>query len=554
MPPVASAGDSKRIKDPVYGYIELPRELCERVIDTAEFQRLRRVVQTSYAPLYPSALHNRFVHSLGVYHLGQLAAESLDQAMRCRYEESLRLDKWWPQSKRTFLLACLLHDVGHAPFSHTGEGFYRGNDSGAQSIDELLEEAVGDERFKRDASMASNKAAPHEVMSALIGIDRFVDTIGEENRELFARCITGYRYLHPANEDEHLGNILIELLNSSTIDVDKLDYLIRDAYVIGFDSIAIDYSRLLRGIRLTGRTGHPRLVFHKSALSVLENVVYARDLEKKWVQSHPVILYEQYLVQHMASAANTKFCPSNGRSLFSLEALSVEGLQLNNGLRVALMSDDDLVFLAKQCESCDSQVLEYFARGVRKHPVWKSEAEYGALFRLGADKDAQAAKDLENAFEGIASYLKEKGEEPVLSEKTIQLLDCELSVLGERADASPLLAEKGPELEDQKRLLEELRDYSTICGIDFEYVLLDQKSFSSGFESEGLGNIEVVFSDDATDSYKFGNLMPSLSSKSHNELQRPIESRRIFYLYHARTNEGKFSANDLAERLIAAFK
>lgn len=48
--------------------------------------------------------------------------------------------------------------------------------------------------------------------------------------------------------------------------------------------------------------------------------------------------------------------------------------------------------------------------------------------------------------------------------------------------------------------------------------------------------------------------MPSLSSKSHNELQRPIESRRIFYLYHARTNEGKFSANDLAERLIAAFK
>lgn len=72
----------KRIKDPVYGYIDLPNDLVAGVIDTAEFQRLRRIVQTSYAPLFPSALHNRFVHSLGVYHLGSLAAESLERSLR----------------------------------------------------------------------------------------------------------------------------------------------------------------------------------------------------------------------------------------------------------------------------------------------------------------------------------------------------------------------------------------------------------------------------------------------------------------------------------------
>lgn len=47
------------------------------IVDTASFQRLRRIIQTSYSPLYSSAVHNRFVHSLGVYHLGELAAQQL---------------------------------------------------------------------------------------------------------------------------------------------------------------------------------------------------------------------------------------------------------------------------------------------------------------------------------------------------------------------------------------------------------------------------------------------------------------------------------------------
>lgn len=69
--------DSKRLKDPIYGYIEIPRRYMEEIVDTAAFQRLRRVIQTSYSPLYASAVHNRFVHSLGVYHLGEIAAETL---------------------------------------------------------------------------------------------------------------------------------------------------------------------------------------------------------------------------------------------------------------------------------------------------------------------------------------------------------------------------------------------------------------------------------------------------------------------------------------------
>lgn len=66
----------KRFKDPVYGYIEIEENIVAGVLDTATFQRLRDIIQTSYSPLYSSAIHNRFSHSLGVYHLGKIAAHT----------------------------------------------------------------------------------------------------------------------------------------------------------------------------------------------------------------------------------------------------------------------------------------------------------------------------------------------------------------------------------------------------------------------------------------------------------------------------------------------
>lgn len=69
----------KRLKDPIYGYIQIPMTYMSGIVDSATFQRLRRIIQTSYSPLYSSAVHNRFVHSLGVYHLG-----TIDQ-QRTRY-------------------------------------------------------------------------------------------------------------------------------------------------------------------------------------------------------------------------------------------------------------------------------------------------------------------------------------------------------------------------------------------------------------------------------------------------------------------------------------
>lgn len=92
----------KIIKDCVHNYIEIEVPFFG-IIDTAGFQRLKSVKQTSYSSLYPSSTHNLF--------LNMSLDKELDTLVR-QDEESIKF---------TFKIACLLHDYGHAPFSHTGE-------------------------------------------------------------------------------------------------------------------------------------------------------------------------------------------------------------------------------------------------------------------------------------------------------------------------------------------------------------------------------------------------------------------------------------------------
>ena len=82
----------KRVKDPIYGYIKIPVTYMTNIVDTAVFQRLRRVIQTSYSPLYSSAVHNRFVHSMGVFYLGELTVNQLIKEVRKKINLSMDLE------------------------------------------------------------------------------------------------------------------------------------------------------------------------------------------------------------------------------------------------------------------------------------------------------------------------------------------------------------------------------------------------------------------------------------------------------------------------------
>lgn len=338
----------KKFRDPIYGYIAIDEQLVKDVIDTATFQRLRDIIQTSYAPLYSSAVHNRFVHSIGVYHLGRLATQTL---LSPSSDHSSQLISMLKQYTETFELACLLHDVGHAPFSHTGEMLYL--QAGERSeLHRMLVDLTGDEDLEQEIKNNSYKAAPHELMSAILSLKVFSDIIPEEKRSFFARCICGYKYANHMDDCKSCMNCLIELLNSKIIDVDKLDYLLRDAYMTGFDTVTIDYVRLLESIRLRKNSqDRYEICYAKSAVSVLENVVYAHDAERKWIQTHPI-------------------------DFLLTDGVFIEGLG-----NVKLMGDSDVRYLMKNLPD-QSWCREYYERKLRKHPVWKTEAEFKFEFLI----------------------------------------------------------------------------------------------------------------------------------------------------------------------------
>ena len=119
----------KVFRDNVHGYISIPVDYVANFIDTDIFQRLRNIEQTGMRILYPSARHDRFIHSLGTYYLGHKAFECFKRNIQRSYQNLNGVEnyfkvydnneineKFWDKCQFLFEIACLLHDCGHAPF------------------------------------------------------------------------------------------------------------------------------------------------------------------------------------------------------------------------------------------------------------------------------------------------------------------------------------------------------------------------------------------------------------------------------------------------------
>lgn len=483
----------KKVKDPVYGYISIEIEYIRNIIDTPMFQRLRRVMQTSYSPLYSSSLHNRFVHSLGVFHLGCIAANCLEESILNEdyisadtIEEKEEIVK---KLSHVFRLACLLHDVGHAPFSHTGEIYYiyykngKEEEVSVRRLHEKLCQLMNSESFKADLPVESDSAAPHELMSAIVGIKEFKGLIGDlESQEFFARCITGYVYKKIGHLEE-IKNCFIGMLNSKVIDVDRLDYLIRDAYTSGFATINIDYVRLLNAITVKDYKDKITLAYRKDAVSVIENVVYAHDAEKKWIQNHPVVLYEAYIIKHILEHLCDELNTSEG-TLFSEDSLSVEGHFLKNNIKVSLLCDDDIIYLSKNLFS-DELSQELFDRNQRRHPVWKSEAEYEAYIRsTGTTEEKDLFKACMDSFN--ASNIPAHPVPLIINESLLKKLEAELDERKKKNEAIRALSRKVNACKYMQR-------YSQEHGMPFDYLIIPTSMFSSSFSKEHLRKVLVNF-------------------------------------------------------------
>lgn len=542
----------KKLKDPIYGYIKIPTELMKRVVDTAAFQRLRRVLQTSYAPLFSSAIHNRFVHSVGVFHLGCIASEQLEtEILRKKFLSKKDVGRY----VHAYRLACLLHDVGHAPFSHTGENFYKTETYLSTGLHDMLKREVGVKSFEKDIpAEESQAAAPHEIMSAVIGLREFGELLPtEEEKELFARCIVGYQYKKKSEKND-IKNCFISMLNSKVIDVDRLDYLIRDAYITGFKTVNLDYERLLSALTIvrTADAGKAtyKIAYKKDALSVIENVVFAHDAEKKWIQSHPVVLYESYLLQHIIAHLNQELNDGEYR-LFSADALSKTGVDLKNGLHISLLCDDDIVYLFKNvCPDAVSE--EYFDREKRRHPVWKSEAEYKAYINnmsIGGEIKTGFSDCLKSFVEGDARGVLMP---VVINQALEEKLEKELKNVEQVLMAAENKIDRAS-FEQQRKgtrrrlsLCRFLNSYAEEHGLEKDFIILKASMFTSNFSKDELQNVQIVFNYNGDELVKAaGDVCNLLSADSVKE--------DFYYLYYRETDGNQIeSKEEFCEKLYYA--
>lgn len=521
-----------KIKDPIFGYIPVDDDDLYAVINSAMFHRLQDIIQTSYSSVYPSAVHNRFTHSLGVYYLGRIAAEKISADI---INQQLTSEEELKSIKKSFILACLMHDIGHSPFSHTGEKFYFQyiDDSKIPSIwKELMLSLNEDKQFISDSDGNNKtKGAEHEIMSALVSLKNFPEIFKNLDKSFFVRCIIGLKY----SEKNEVKNCFIELLNSKTIDVDKLDYLIRDSFLTGFKSINIDYERLLNAVCvIKNKNEGVCLGFEKAALSTLESVILAHDMERKWIQNHPVIKYECYLVSYMISKAQSAY-DSKQIKLFSPESLSDKGVAVKQD-RICLLSDSDITAFAKKLYPEDKIIKEYFDRSFRKKALWKSESEYRILFERRGLQD-KVLTQLEDLVCSLENLLLNKFEIPLINNEALEYLESE-----RKGDFLPDNIRKSKEKE-LKKLIEFvniLRKYAENVGIPFEFVIVSASQFATGFNKPDLKNIKVRFSDNSVEI--LNNILYLFTA---------LEPRKnFFYLYTTGVAKQKIDTKNLTYEIV----
>lgn len=373
----------KKILDSVHGYIKIEERLFDDFIDTVYFQRLRRIEQTSARAIFPSARHDRFIHSLGVYHLGRMVVKSLHNT-----EEFSS----FPENKevifKSYELACLLHDVGHSPFSHTFEGYF---DNQKNNLLKMLQGKVGSEEFTKDSCAYFSEAAPHEKISAYVAVCAFkkqIETYGADV-ELLVRMIIGCKYQDKGNKS--FENAFIDLIHGDIVDVDGLDYVIRDSWASGYSAAKVDSERLISSIRIHRNShGNWDVCYSPKALNEIEAVLSVKTYQQKNVITHHTVVFEQsLLVKAMESAAlyhfnmdsteDTQIRNNALEKLCDVEAYISEVCLPKHNISFVYPEDDDFVSLMKYVKD-DSYVKQWLSRNYEYVPLWKSTAEFFTLF------------------------------------------------------------------------------------------------------------------------------------------------------------------------------
>jgi hypothetical protein len=307
------------IKDSVHDHIEV-EGVAEALLDTTAVQRLRHIKQLGTVQLvYPSANHTRFEHSLGVYYLADRALAPLGvegtQAERVR-------------------AAALLHDVGHGPYSHDTEAvIHRHTGKYHDDVRELL---TGGEI---GAVLRDHDLDPDRIAGLIAGEGKYGQLVSGE------------------------------------LDVDRMDYLVRDAHHSGVPYGTVDHERLVRAL-----TFHDdELVLAEGNVQTAESLLLARALMNPTVYQHHVARISEAMLRRATER------------LLEYDRLSAEGLRR--------MDDHDLLVALKEAPETRGMVSRLLGRELFKRAVW---AEIDAVPEWLREADHDRIADLESEVAAAA--------------------------------------------------------------------------------------------------------------------------------------------------------
>lgn len=267
----------KYINDPVYGGIPLTQIEVD-IISLPIFQRLRGLRQLARVNyVFPGAEHSRFVHSLGVLYIMGLMTDHLLKEGDINPEDAVKMR-----------VAALLHDIGHYPLSHLGEtvyGYCKDNNKIAPEIIEGLDVETSKKLPLYELISSHSKSAHHEQLGKYIvthhnGILNILEKYGLDPNEI-AEIFTG--------EIGSRNMVYSQLLHSS-LDADRLDYLLRDSYQTGVRYGLVDLQYLIRllmvvpgsGLGLNGKV----LACNKKGQHVVEHFLMSRYFHYSQVIFH----------------------------------------------------------------------------------------------------------------------------------------------------------------------------------------------------------------------------------------------------------------------------
>lgn len=312
----------KVVVDSIHGDIHLTTQEIQ-VIDTASFQRLRRLKQLAMAQMvYPTATLTRFAHCMG-------ALGTMIRILKVAEESEIKFDK---EQEDNLRLAALLHDIGHYPYSHLMEKVDR-----VELTEDLIDKSIN------IIDVTKSKYPNHEEVGKLIVTNQpdLIEAIGSRER---AQTIADI-FTRSGAADPQLSKLI-----HSSFDIDRWDYLLRDSHATGVPYGKIDINYLLNNLRISQDNV---LGFKEKAIPALEHYLLARFFMYRVVYFHKTIFGLEeaccQLLKRLRDKNDHKYgVPLDGEAI-KVIVQSQEGLSkftdsfVDNIVRKAITDDNEII-------------------------------------------------------------------------------------------------------------------------------------------------------------------------------------------------------------------